>query len=328
VAEDGICIRAQGRRALVHPRLLKTFLAVAESRNVTRAAERVHLAQSSVSDQIQALEAELGVALFSRTRQGLFLTQAGEALKPYAEEMLALADEARAAVETAASRIGKSLAVGALETIGAARLPQWLGAFQRRQPDVRVRLKIAGSGELLRDLEDGALDAVFCFEREPADERLARRVIAAEPLALIVPPKAAGAAPAGGLQSIASLRFITTEAGCIYRRIFDKAFAEAGIPQPAIAAEVGSLAAIGRLVAAGVGSALVPRLAVADMLDRGDVAEWPWSGASGAVPLVLIWRRRRVLSPLLRCFLAAADEIATPVRSADGLLRHAGQFPS
>lgn len=104
---------------------------------MTRAAEQVRLAQSSVSDQIQVLETELGAELFVRTRQGLFLTPAGEA---------------RAAVETAAAHIGNSLTIGALETIGAARLPQWLGAFQRRQPDVNVHLKLAASGELMQGL--------------------------------------------------------------------------------------------------------------------------------------------------------------------------------
>ncbi|TJW73014.1 MAG: LysR family transcriptional regulator, partial [Mesorhizobium sp.] len=78
----------------MHPRLLKTFLAVARTRNITRAAAEVNLAQSSVSDQIQALEAELGADLFTRSRQGLELTPAGDALKPYAEGLLALADDA------------------------------------------------------------------------------------------------------------------------------------------------------------------------------------------------------------------------------------------
>ncbi|TIS20010.1 LysR family transcriptional regulator, partial [Mesorhizobium sp.] len=83
----------------MHPRLLKTFLAVARTRKVTRAAGELNLAQSSVSDQIQALEAELGATLFIRSRQGLDLTPAGEALQPYAEELLALADDARAAID-------------------------------------------------------------------------------------------------------------------------------------------------------------------------------------------------------------------------------------
>lgn len=309
----------------MNPKLLKTFLAVARSRNVTRAAEQVHLAQSSVSDQIQVLETELGAKLFVRTRQGLILTQGGETLKSYAEEILALADEARSAVETAAGRSGRCLTIGALETIGAARLPQWLRDFQRWQPDIKVHLKIAGSGELVRGLEDGALDAVFCFDKGPIDERLAKRVVSSEPLVLIVPPEEVSRIPLLDLQSVASLRFITTERGCIYRHMLDNAFAVDGFSPPAIASEVGSITAIGRLVAAGVGSALVPRLAVEDMLDRGDVVELPWTGAGRTVALVLIWRRRRVLSPALKRFLAAADELAPAVRSTDVRPRHAGR---
>src|ERR1700737_3106991 len=67
---------------LMYPRLLRTFLAVARSRNITRAAQQIHLAQSSVSDQIQSLETELGTDLFTRSKLGLELTRAGEALMP------------------------------------------------------------------------------------------------------------------------------------------------------------------------------------------------------------------------------------------------------
>jgi DNA-binding transcriptional LysR family regulator len=83
----------------MHPRLLKTFLAVARHRNITRAAREVHLAQSSVSDQIQSLESELGVTLFTRSRQGLDLTASGAALKPYAEEILQLPSEPNVAAD-------------------------------------------------------------------------------------------------------------------------------------------------------------------------------------------------------------------------------------
>lgn len=113
----------------MHPRLLKTFLAVARSRNITRAADAVHLAQSSVSDQIQALEAELGAALFTRSKSGLELTPAGLALKPIAEELLRLDGEARAAVLAAAGRTSGALTIGALETIASARLAPWLPGF-------------------------------------------------------------------------------------------------------------------------------------------------------------------------------------------------------
>jgi DNA-binding transcriptional LysR family regulator len=307
----------------MHPRLLRTFLAAARTRNLTRAADAVHLAQSSASDQIQSLEQELRAPLFLRTRQGLRLTEAGEALKPYAEALLSLAEEARAAVETAAESQGRSLTIGALETIGAMKLPPWLDDFRRRQPGIALHLKIAGSGELLQAVASGALDAAFCFDREPFDERLGRRVIAAEPLVLVGPPAPLDRQAAFGLDALRSSRFIATERGCIYRHLFDTTFAAAGLAPPAIMAEVGSIAAIGRLVAAGGGRALVPRLAVQDLLARGEVAELPWPGRLDAAPLALFWRRRRVQSPALKHFLAAAEHWGTTVRPADARPRHA-----
>jgi DNA-binding transcriptional LysR family regulator len=306
----------------MHPRFLKTFLAVAQTGNITRAAALVNLAQSSVSDQVQALEAELGVELFARTRQGLRLSEAGAALKPYAEEILALTQEARSAAQAAAGQGVAALTIGALETIGAARLPQWLGRFQRSHPDMLLHVKIAGSADLLRGVVDGTMDAAFCFDREPRDRRLARRIVSHEPLVHIGPP-AGLPEPAAGTGSAGAQRYIATEPGCIYRSMFDRACAEAGAAQPAAISEVGSIAAIGRLVASGAGRALVPRLAVADMLGRGELSELPWPGAATSAELVLVWRRRRVQPPALARFLAAADQLTADIRPADDRPRRA-----
>ncbi|KFK93149.1 MULTISPECIES: LysR family transcriptional regulator [unclassified Serratia (in: enterobacteria)] len=295
----------------MNTRLLKTFLVVAQTQNVTRAAEVVHLAQSSVSDQLQVLEAELGFELFSRTRQGLRLTPAGEALKSYAEDILALVSEAQSAVALAADRREQSLTLGALETIGSLWLPVPLADLQRQQPDLGLQMKITGSGQLLQGVADGTLDAAFCFDKGELDERLNKRVISSEPLVFIGAPESAKASLTISLESIPALRFITTEQGCIYRHLFTQVFATAKLPPPVIAAEVGSITAIGRLVAAGAGYALVPRIAVAEMLEAGKVVELPWPGQIGTAPLVLIWRRRRVQSPALKRLLAAAEQWAS-----------------
>ncbi|TIV63850.1 MAG: LysR family transcriptional regulator, partial [Mesorhizobium sp.] len=122
------------------------------------------LAQSSVSDQIQALETELGGSLFTRSRQGLTLTPAGEALKPYAEDLLALADDARGAVDATKADMPGSLSIGALETIASARLAPWLAGFRADHAGIDIKLRIAGSGDLLRRLSDGEIDVAFCFE--------------------------------------------------------------------------------------------------------------------------------------------------------------------
>ncbi|TGQ49857.1 LysR family transcriptional regulator [Mesorhizobium sp. M1C.F.Ca.ET.193.01.1.1] len=313
----------------MHPRLLKTFLAVARTRNVTRAAAEVNLAQSSVSDQIQALEAELGASLFTRSRQGLELTPAGEALKPYAEELLVLTDEAQAAVDATTGKTAGRLAIGALETIASARLPAWLADFRAAHSGIDIRLRIAGSGELLRRLGDGEIDVAFCFDRPGASEpkeRFARRTVVTEPMVLIAPPGENRANV--DLAELAEKRFVATETGCVYRAMVDRAFAEAGLGGPKLAAEVGSIDAIAGLVAAGAGFGIVPRLAVATAIDRGEVAELAWPGPVRSVVLVMIWRRRRVQPPALKALLASADAGFAPVRPADARPRHAVSFPS
>ncbi|KUM23585.1 LysR family transcriptional regulator [Mesorhizobium loti] len=300
----------------MHPRLLKTFLAVAHTRNVTRAAAKVNLAQSSVSDQIQALEAELGVSLFTRSRQGLELTSAGEALKPYAEELLGLADDARAAIDATKSETTGRLAIGSLETIASIKLAGWLADFRAAHPDIAIKVKIAGSGELLRRLGDGEIDVAFCFDRSGAsepDERFARRTVAAEPLVLIAPPGENRTRL--DLAELAERRFVATETGCVYRAMVDRAFAEAGLGGPRLAAEVGSIDAIAGLVAAGAGLGIVPRLAVAAALDRGEVAEITWPGPVRLAELVMIWRRRRVQPPALKALLEQFQEKCATVSS-------------
>jgi DNA-binding transcriptional LysR family regulator len=313
----------------MHPRLLKTFLAVARTRNVTRAAQQVNLAQSSVSDQIQALETELGANLFTRSRQGLTLTPAGEALKPYAEDLLALADDARAVIDATKAEAAGSLSIGALETIASARLAGWLAGFRAAHAGIDIKLKVAGSGELLGRLEDGEIDVALCFERsnigEP-DLRFARRVVAAEPLALIVPPGDNRADV--DLAALAEKHFVATETGCVYRAMVDKAFAEAGLGKPSLAAEAGSIDAIAGLVAAGAGFGLVPRLAVAAAIDRGEVAELAWPGPVRSADVVMIWRRRRVQPPALKALLTAVGEGFVPVKSDGARPRHAASLPS
>jgi DNA-binding transcriptional LysR family regulator len=305
----------------VHPRLLKTFLAVARTRNVTRAAEQVNLAQSSVSDQIQSLETELGTKLFERSKAGLELTPAGEALKAYAKDILGLVDEARAAVDAAAEQSRVSLTIGALETIASAALPSLLTRLREQHPAIELRLTVAGSGDLKLKLDSGDIDIAFCFDCGAPDERYTRRIVAREPLVLIAPPGRLSIAEQVGFADLAALHFVATEPGCVYRHLFEQAFTDAGVAAPKLMAEVGSIRAIAQIVATGAGLALVPRLAVSDALEHGDVLELPWPGPVRTAPLIATWRRRRVQPPALKLLLSAIGDVA--VRSADDRPRRA-----
>ncbi len=281
---------------VMHPRLLRTFLAVARHGNVTRAAAEVHLAQSSVSDQLQSLEAELGASLFERTRGGLVLTPAGAALRPYAEEMLNLADEARAAIGGTPGQV----TIGALETIAAARLGPWLGRFQAAHADIDIRVKIGGSGELLQKLGQAEIDVAFCFDTGQADDRFVKRRIADEPLVLISAPDAS---VPNDLAALARLDFVATETGCAYRHLFDKAFADAGLPAPKPRTEAGSIGMIARLVAGGAGVGVVPRLGAIEAIERGEVRAMAWPGPVDTAALAMIWRRRRVQPAALKTLI-------------------------
>lgn len=310
------------------PRLLQTFLAVARCRTATRASSELNLAQSSVSDQIQILEDEVGARLFLRSRQGFRLTVAGEALVPYAQDILATTKDALTAVKSSSLASDRSLVIGALETVAREVLPALLSDLRRHQPELRVRVEVAGSGQLLQHLLDGSNDIVFCFRKGALDERLARREFAQEPLVMIGSPAPGSAALPPGPDGLRALPFIATEPGCVYRDLFDQAWREAGLAPPRPSAEVGSIEAIVRLVAAGGGYALVPRIAARDALERGHVAAIPSPGFALAATLDLVWRRRRVQPPGLRALLARTARPQRPLRPDGDRLRRAEPYLS
>lgn len=307
-------------------RHLKTFVAVASTLNITRAGEQVHLAQSSVTEQIQSLEAELGTPLFDRSRRRLQLTEAGRRLLEYAGDLLSLADEARSAVADAAGLAAGFLTIGGLETLCASRLPPLLTRFHWEHPAVGIQLKAAGSGELRSGVKSGTMDVCFTFGEALSDPELQSEPVAREELVVIVPlgHRLAGR-NAIEPEDLADEAFLITETGCVYRRLFDSAFPASSPVRPRVAGEFSSIAAIRSLVETGLGCALVPRL-VASNTD-GRVVALPWVGEADSVLVSMIWRRRRVQSPRLRLFLEAARNSFDSIRPADVRPRHAARFP-
>ena len=282
---------------------LKTFVAVAGTLNLTKAAGIVHLSQSSVSEQIQALEADIGAALFERGRRGLSLTPAGQALLEPARAMLALADDARDAVAEASGEVSGHLRIGGLESLCATRLPALIARYRRDHPQIEVSLGAGSSGELRRRVEAGALDAAFVYGEPTMDAPFRSAVIARDPLVIIAPP---------GTNDWTQLAFLRTEPGCVYRRMFDDAFTGRDMR---IAGDYGSLSAVVALVEAGMGAALIPAPIVADTAQVARLTPPP--GVETA-PVSLLWRHRRGLPRHLAAFLAASREAVAAVDVQQG----------
>jgi DNA-binding transcriptional LysR family regulator len=287
-------------------RHLRTFRVVARTLNFTRAAAELHYAQSSVTEQIQALEAGLGSKLFDRTARRLTLTGAGERLVGYADQVLELVEEARAAVDDERGEPEGDLTIGALETLCAQRMPALFGEYRTRWPRVRVTLREGSRGELYQAVQRSEMDVCFTFGTAPADPALASASLGTEPLVVIVPPGHPLARKEelrpGDLDGVG---FLATPPGCGFREMLDR------IDGPVVEAEVGSLAALARCVAAGLGCGLVPAL----VEPEGAVAV-PLAGA--ATDVTMTWRRRDEHKPSVAALLATAYALSSTDSSSSG----------
>ncbi|HYZ24405.1 MAG TPA: LysR substrate-binding domain-containing protein [Rhodopila sp.] len=139
--------------------LLRAFVAVAECGGFRRAAERLHLTQSTVSQQIKRLELEAGRALFRRNTRAVALTDEGEMLLGDARHLLQLEEAARRRL--GAPRLSGVVRLGAVEELAGDLLPQALGRFARLHPDVRLEVQFGVSAELIAQIDAGTLDVVF-----------------------------------------------------------------------------------------------------------------------------------------------------------------------
>ncbi|MCP3396333.1 LysR family transcriptional regulator [Bradyrhizobium sp. CCGB20] len=143
--------------------LLRSFVSVVEAGGFTRAGERVHRTQSTVSQQIKRLEEDVGQVLLHRDGKDVRPTEAGERLLSYARRLLTLAEEARDVLREPDSE--GAIRLGIPEDFAAYRLAKLLGAFSRSHPGVRLDVRADQSKNLSRDLERSELDLAL-FKRE------------------------------------------------------------------------------------------------------------------------------------------------------------------
>jgi DNA-binding transcriptional LysR family regulator len=139
--------------------LLRSFVAVADCGGFHRAAERLNLTQSTVSQQIKRLELETKRPLFRRTTRHVALTDDGEMLLGDARRLLQLEEAARHRL--AAPRLSGTVRLGAVEEVGGGSLPSALGRFATLHPGVKLEVQIGVSAELIEHLDAGRLDVVF-----------------------------------------------------------------------------------------------------------------------------------------------------------------------
>lgn len=241
---------------------LMYFVAVAEARHFTRAAEEVHVSQPSLSQQIRALENELGAELFSRARGNIALTDAGEALLPLARRILADADTARHEVQELAQLRRGRVRLGATPSVCTGLLPDVLRAFHDLHPGIQLLLEEGGSHDLVRELARGALDlALVVLPLPAASPALTTVELLQEDL--VVVSSADGPRPGRGAGvRIADLQgepLVMFRHGYDLRELTVAACRAEGF-EPSFTVEGGEMDAVLGFVRAGLGIAVVPSM--------------------------------------------------------------------
>jgi DNA-binding transcriptional LysR family regulator len=240
---------------------LATFQVVAKHCSYVRAAEELHFSQPAVSAQIRQLEESMGVKLFDKIGRKTHLTQAGEALYLYSQKIFALIDETVETMESLCNPYHGSLSVGADTTVGTYVIPSLLGKFYHLYPRVEITLEVFNRAYLLDALVNNRIDMIITG-KIPADVPVFAAPFAPNELVLIAPPihRLAGCVNIP-FAELACEHFLLREIGSGTRAALEGIFQDAGLPLH-VSMQVGNNSAIKQSVAAGLGIALISRVAL------------------------------------------------------------------
>ncbi|MFI7603703.1 LysR family transcriptional regulator [Micromonospora sp. NPDC049366] len=239
-------------------RHLEYFVAVAEERHFTRAAERMRVAQSGLSAAIRTLERDLDAELFVRSTRRVELTDAGRALLVEAHRTLASAMAARDAVAAVRGLLRGSLAVGSEQCLGVIDLPPLLASFRRAHPGVEIRLRYAGSGQVTELIRQGRLNVGFVALPGPPPDGVRLLPVAAQDMVLLChPAHRLAERDTVDVEALRGEDFVDFSTDWGARRVNDLTFARADAERR-VSVEVNDVHTLLDFVHQGLGVALVP----------------------------------------------------------------------
>ncbi|GAB7537119.1 LysR family transcriptional regulator [Burkholderia sp. 3C] len=280
------------------PDQLITFATVAELRNISRAADALHLSQPAVSGQLRQLQDEFGEPLYVRDGRGVRLTPVGEALAPLAAQVRDAYGQARAFRDAVRGVERGTLRIGASSTPASYLLPYLIAAFRPLAPAVVVQTMTGNTADVVAAL--ASLDLAL-IEGPPGESLPAGTAVHSwheDEIVAIVPashPLAAAPEAPVSLEVLAASPLVLREAGSGVRQLVERAFARAGVPVR-VALEIAGVEAVKEAVRAGMGVGFVSAMSL-----RGDAA---------------LIKRPIAPQPLVRRFSILVPHAATPSRVA------------
>jgi len=284
-------------------RMLATFLTVAETGSFTRAGERLRVTQSAVSQQVRALEQDLGSTLFARQTRKVTLTQAGSVLLPYARQIVRKVEEARAVVSDFEGMGRGRVSVGSGGAVCHHILPDLVREFSSRFGKIDVQVLSGFSIETLQRTLDGTVDLGILLL--PVQESgLVVTELGRDELVAIAPRDHAWTAlERVKAKDFAGQPLVVYDRRSQTFRLLERFVLEAGV-FPSIAMEISDLEAVKKMVAAGLGVSLVARWAVRKEELAGDLVVRPLGPRGLYRTWGLVRRANDVLTASQRSFVS------------------------
>lgn len=286
---------------------LKTFVAVVDHHSFSEAARVLGISQPAATMHVQSLESDVGAMLFDRGYRKIGLTEAGEALLPYARRILAEVDDAHHAIESMGDVVTGRLTIAASTTPGQYLLPRILGTFLDAYPEVGVTLRVYDSADVVGHVAHGEADLGMTGAEVPG-ARVQYERLGTDELVLVCSSahRLAGGPPVT-FADIAGEPFIVREAGSGTRIAAEDVIRRSGV-DPAdlnVVMELGTNEAIVSAVEGGMGLGIVSVQVAAKALELGTVATVPGAGFPESRPLFLVLPR----TTLTRAAVALADHL-------------------
>lgn len=250
-------------------RHLRVFLAVYQTQNVTRAAERLHMTQPTVTRAVQELERYYGVRLFERINRRLYVTQSGRQLYARAVHIVGSFDQMEKELKNW-DEFGL-LRIGATPTLASVLLPKTLMTFEKKHPKLRIRCSVENGTHLQEALADDRLDFAL-IEGEATAEHLHAEPFSVDRLILLLPPDDPRRnAPALTLRELVQSPLLLREKGSMGRSFLDRVFAAHELPLEPLMESISTHAII-QAVHAGLGISFLPQRLIRHSVESGFVA--------------------------------------------------------
>jgi LysR family nitrogen assimilation transcriptional regulator len=259
---------------------LRTFLAIVETGNVTRAAQLLNIVQPAVSRQLRLLEEDVGRALFDRTRRGMQLTTSGKTLVEYARRALNELDRARAEINPQQVGVGGIVTIGLLPSTSDLLAGPLVSRITSRYPGIKIRIAVGYAGTLQAWLESGEVDVALLYEPNSSQTILLQPLLEESMCAVGLPKDALSLSKTFSLRDLAGKPLILPSAPHGIRMLVEHACMQLGV-QLSVVAETNAMSVQKSLVLGGHGVTILPLIAVA-----GEVAAGILSAARLADPII------------------------------------------